>query len=655
MKLFCVFLVFLYSGLATATSQPTSTYIPRAELFTPPEVLAIKISPNSRYLAYVKAEPTGVMNLFLYSNDPKQPNKFIKQLTHFDNPEIYRFFWTDDSKNIVFLKDSNGSKAQQLYSVNIESGVMKNYTEKFQHISAKVFGIFGAKLAVGINDRNPNFHDIYILDTQKETLTKVFNNNRFSRFTFDEKLNPIFKEQVHEDGSIDVYRDNKVFVHFSPDDAFHSKIISVHGSTCYYVDSRNSDTTWFKSVDLRTKNEIKLAHDPKSDINDVVFVDGVPVMYATTWLKKEWHELRPRSVALLSNQLGNNFVVASQNKDVWIIRVEQAKRIGSSFYLYNRQINQLSPLWVAKANPHLGEMIPFEFKARDGLLLTAYITLPRGTISFDALKKPVPLIVFPHGGPFQARDSERYHPYAQWLASRGYAVLNVNFRSSSGLGKNLICAGNREWGRKSLFDLIDAVQWCVDKGITTKAKVGIMGGSYGGYATLAALTFTPKEFIVGVSISGPSSLLTVMKKIPNYWDFPSYPLSDSEVFFTKGAFVRSMGGNPNTTAGAQFLEDHSPLNFSSNIEQPLLLIQGDQDPIINKMEPQQIFNKLKQLHKKATLISFADEGHNFRRYANIDVTLAYTEKWLHDVLGGSFEPINPKFLKQSTARSQVAQ
>ncbi len=299
-------------------------------------------------------------------------------------------------------------------------------------------------------------------------------------------------------------------------------------------------------------------------------------------------------------------------------------------------------------------MIPFEFKTRDGLTLTAYITLPNQMHSLDSIKKPVPLIVFPHGGPFQARDSLIYNPYVQWLASRGYAVLNVNFRLSSGLGKNLVNAGNGEWGRKSLFDLIDGVSWCIDKGITTKTQVGIMGGSYGGYATLAALSLTPEEFAVGVSIVGPSSLITVMQKVPNYWDFPSYPLSDGELFFTKGAFLKSMDGNPDTPEGQQFLASRSPLNFANQIERPLLLIQGDNDPIVTKEESQQIFDKLKQSHKKTRMLSFSDEGHQFRRYANIDVYLAYAEKWLHDVLGGRFEPLDPKLAAESSVAIQDA-
>ncbi len=647
-KLFLFLITFCFGGIALSGEKPATPYIPRATLFTPAEVMAIKISPDAKFLSFVKGEPTGIMNLYICATNEYHNNNSLKQLTHFTDPEIYRFFWTEDSKHIVFLKDTNGSKSYQLYSINIESGELKNYTKDFKAISAKIFKVSGHNVAVGINDRNSSYHDIFILDTRNGSLTKIFENDRFSRFTFDENLKIVFKEEIHEDGSIDVYKGETIYTHFSPEDAFHSRIIKVQNSTLYYVDSRDSDTTWFKSVDLETGKETHLAHNSKSDIGDVVFVDGRPFMYSTTWLKKEWHSFGSGDFDFLQKKLGATFEVTNQGKNFWIIRSYGPKRIGASFYLYNRDNEQLTELFVAKTHPQLADMTPFEFKARDGLKLTAYITLPHQIKSIDSIKKPIPLIVFPHGGPFQARDNWVYHPYAQWLASRGYAVLLVNFRLSSGLGKKLVNAGNGEWGRKALFDLIDGVKWCIDRGITTQAQTGIMGGSYGGYATLAALAFTPKEFAAGVSIVGPSSLITVMRKVPKYWDFPNYPLSDAELFFTKGAFIKSMGGSPDNTEGQQFLAGRSPLNFSNQIERPLLLIQGNNDPIVTKEESQQIFDELKRLKKKTCLLLFSDEGHQFRRYANIDVFLGFAEKWLHDFLGGSFEPVNAELMKQSS-------
>jgi dipeptidyl aminopeptidase/acylaminoacyl peptidase len=403
-----------------------------------------------------------------------------------------------------------------------------------------------------------------------------------------------------------------------------------------------------KSIDLKTNQETKIAHDSKSDIINVLFIDDKPSVYSTVWLKKQWHSLGKLDLKKITQQLGSSFDVTSQAKNIWVIRYVEPKRIGASFYLYDIDTGQITMLYEARTNKHLADMIPFEFTTRDGLLLTAYLTLPEKYASIESIKKPIPLIVHPHGGPFQARDNWEYDPFHQWLASRGYAVLSVNFRLSSGLGKKLVNAGNGEWGRKAQYDLIDGMQWCIEQGITTKDKVGIVGASYGGYATLAGLAFTPDEFAVGVDLVGPSNLITTMQKVPNYWDWPSYKLSDRELFFTKGAFIKSMGGNPDTQAGREFLASRSPLNYANQISKPLLIIQGDNDPIINKSESIQIYNELKRLGKKTCLLSFPDEGHRIQRYPNQETYLAYIEQWLHDILGGEVEPLNHKLRAESS-------
>lgn len=638
----------LMSEPVLAKETLTSSYIPRAVLFTPAEIIGIKISPDSKYLAYLKANPSGVMNLFITTLDGN--NKKLKQITNFTDPEIYRFFWTGDSKQILFLKDTNGAKSFQLYAVNIESSEIKEITKDFKAISAKIYTVSGPKVVVGINDRNPRYHDIYIYDSSNGNLTKIFENDKYSRFTFDSDLKIVFKEEIHDNGSIDVYHGDAIYMQFAAEDAFHSRLLAVYDNVLYYLDSRSSDTTWLKAIHLENGSENKLAHNPKSDIHEVIFVDGKPFAYSTSWLRQEWHPIGKMNVEKLKNALPANFNVTSQSPEYWILRSSEPKRIGASYYLYNLSNSELTPLHVAKNDPQLAAMIPFEFITRDGLQLTAYITLPTRYKSIADVQQPIPLIVFPHGGPFKARDALVYHPYHQWLASRGYAVLSVNFRLSSGFGKNLVNAGNGEWGGKALFDLIDGVQWCIDKHITSKEKVGIMGASYGGYATLAGLAFTPKEFAVGVDIVGPSSLITVMEKVPKYWDFPSYPAADEESFFTRGAFIKSMGGSPDDGVGREFLASRSPLNFAQQIRSPLLIIHGDNDSIVTKEESAQIYAELKRLHKKVCYLSFHDEGHQIRRYANTDVYLAYAEKWLHDVLGGAYEPINTDLLKESSVK-----
>lgn len=637
--------------MALANPQINPNYIPRSVLFAPAEIMTVKISPDAKHLAYVKGSATGVMNIFITKTEDWQDPGALRQITHFTAPEIYRFYWTDDAKHIVFLQDTNGSKTYDLYTVNIESGKLINHTADFKG-TAKIFKISGSKVALGINDRNPQYHDIFILETKDGTLKRAYENDSFSRFTLDEDLKIVFKQEIHNDGSIDIYKDQQKFMVLTPEDAFHTRFIGVYNNTLYYLDTRTSDTTTLKALNLQNNQETQIAHNNKSDIGEIVFVNGKPVMYATEWLKKEWHDLSGTHSKFLQQKFNGNFQVVNQADNMWIIRTSDPKHIGASFYLYNNANNELKPLHIADTNAKLADMLPFEFKTRDGLLLTAYITLPNQMSSVAELKSPVPLIVFPHGGPFQARDHWTYHPYHQWLASRGYAVLSVNFRLSSGLGKNLVNAGNGEWGGKALLDLLDGVQWCIDKGITTKNKVGIMGGSYGGYATLAALAFTPDAFVVGVDIVGPSSLITVMERVPKYWDFPAYPLADDELFFTRGAFIKSMGGSPDDAAGREFLASRSPLNFAAQINKPLLIIQGDNDPIVTKIESEQIFMQLQKLNKKSCFMSFPDEGHQFRLYANIDVSLAAAEKWLHDALGGEYEPSDTELSKASSANIQ---
>jgi dipeptidyl aminopeptidase/acylaminoacyl peptidase len=644
---------FISYGLKIMFEKKSAlSYIPRQMLFAPHEVLSVKISPDSSRLAYVKSDPEGVMNIFVCQRGDCQNKATLKQLTHFTTPDIYRFFWTGDSKKIVFMKDENGAKAYRIYTVDVDSGNLINHTESFAAISPKIFKVSGNQVAVGINDRNPSYHDVYLLNTSDNTLTKHYENDQFSRFTFDDKLGIVLQEIIHEDGSVDVYKGQQLFAHFSPEDAFHSHMLNIQGSTLYFVDTRNSDTTWLRTLDLITGEEKALAHDLKSDIGDLVFVDGKPSLYSTTWLKKEWHSLGGGHLEALLKSLGSSFEVISQSPDYWVIRTTEPTRIGPSFHLFQRSDESLVPLHLSQTHPMITDMHPFEFISRDGLALTAYLTLPPSYSSPESVKKPIPLIVIPHGGPFQARDSWTFDPRHPWLASRGYAVLSVNFRLSSGLGKNLVNAGNGEWGRKANDDLMDAVQWCIDQGITTKSQVGIMGASYGGYATLSALAFTPDDYVVGIDLVGPSSLITVSQHLPKYWDWSSYPLSDTELFFTKGAFVKSIGADPANPADLPFLASRSPLNYAADIKAPLLIIQGDHDPIVRKEESQQIFDAMKKSGQQVRYLSFSDEGHQFKRYPNIDVYLAHAEKWLHDALGGSYEPLNEAMLNQSSVKVQ---
>jgi len=239
------------------------------------------------------------------------------------------------------------------------------------------------------------------------------------------------------------------------------------------------------------------------------------------------------------------------------------------------------------------------------------------------------MVLFVHGGPW-ARDSWGYNSYHQWLANRGYAVLSVNYRSSTGLGKDFINAGNMEWGGKMHDDLIDVVNWAVDEGIAQKDKIAIMGGSYGGYATLVGLTFTPDVFACGVDIVGPSNINTLMETIPPYW-LPMINMFTSRV------------GDFRTEEGKKFLESRSPIFFVDKIQKPLLIGQGANDPRVKQTESDQIVNAMKGKNIPVTYVLFPDEGHGFARPENRMSFNAVTEIFLFQYLGGRVEPIGNDF------------
>jgi dipeptidyl aminopeptidase/acylaminoacyl peptidase len=243
--------------------------------------------------------------------------------------------------------------------------------------------------------------------------------------------------------------------------------------------------------------------------------------------------------------------------------------------------------------------------------------------------EPVPLVLLVHGGPW-GRDSWGYDPYHQWLQDRGYAVLSVNFRGSAGLTKKLVNAGDRQWAAAMHDDLIDAVKWAVDGGIARSDKVAIMGTSYGGYATLVGLTFTPKVFACGVDVVGPSNLVTLLETIPPYWET------------LKSMFARRVG-DVSTPEGRELLRERSPLTHVAKIERPLLIGQGANDPRVKQAESDQIVAAMQAAKIPVTYVLFPDEGHGFARPTNQLAFTAVTEAFLGTCLGGVHEPFGDDF------------
>jgi len=303
---------------------------------------------------------------------------------------------------------------------------------------------------------------------------------------------------------------------------------------------------------------------------------------------------------------------------------DRAARTGTFLFVHQPKLEGLQ----------LAAMKPIIIKSRDGFDLHGYLTLPSGVAS-----KNLPLVLFVHGGPW-GRDTWGYNSYAQWFANRGYACLQVNFRASTGYGKKFLNAGNKQWGLKMHDDLIDAVDWAIQAGYADSRRIAIMGGSYGGYATLAGLTFTPEKFACGVDIVGPSNLRTLIQSIPPYWK-PIRSVFDVRM------------GNVDDPKDADLIQNASPLFKADRIVRPLLIGQGANDPRVKQAESEQIVNAIEKNGGRVSYVLYPDEGHGFARPENRIDFNARAEAFLAQNLGGRAEPIQGDKYPGSTAVVKV--
>jgi dipeptidyl aminopeptidase/acylaminoacyl peptidase len=418
------------------------------------------------------------------------------------------------------------------------------------------------------------------------------------------------------------------------------------GRTLYWIDSRDRDTAALFAEDTATGQRKLIGQDSRADLSGTLRhpVSGEVQAFLVNYLKDEWHFIDKRlkdDFDWLEKHLDKDFFVVSRTRadDKWIVGVDLLSKV-SGTYLYNRQTKSLRTLYVARPEllgAPLMPMLTAEIKARDGLTLPSYLTLPKGSdINGDGkADKRVPMVLLVHGGPW-TRDVYGYDAYHQWLANRGYAVLSVNFRASSGFGKKFLTAGNKQWGLAMHTDLLDAVEWAVKQGITSADQVAIMGGSYGGYATLAALAFTPTAFSCGVAIVGPSNLETLLATIPPYWEAEK-----------KQMYGRM--GDPTTIEGREILRAASPLYKANQIIRPLLIGQGANDPRVKQAESDQIVAAMQTKNIPVTYVLYPDEGHGFVKPNNRISFNAIAEAFLGNCLGGRVEPLGGT-LQKSTAQ-----
>ena len=642
----------LFAALPVQAADPAAPLIERSKLFGNPSRAGAQLSPDGKWLSWL-APRDGVMNVWLA---PVAKLDDARPLTSSRDRPIRQQFWAPDSSMVMYIQDKGGDENFLLYGIDVVTGQERNLTP-FEKTRVQLVGaspVVKDRILVGLNNRDPRWHDVHSLDLKSGKLTEIIRGDGFAGFVADANLVLRMATRPNAAGGFDFFRvaDNKVeaqpFSSTRLEDSLTTQPagFTVDGKTLYWIDSRGRNTAALVAQDVATGATRVLGENPRADIGNALINPrtGVVEAYSVTYLRDEWTALEPQvgaDLAWLQQQLGGDIGITSRTEDdrLWTVAVDPVVA-PPSVHLFDRKAKKLEQLYVSRpelAGAPLQPLHPVEIRSRDGLTLPSYLTLPPGSDPDGDGKPaaPVPMVLLVHGGPW-ARDDYGYNGYHQWLANRGYAVLAVNFRGSTGFGKSFVSAGDLQWGRKMHDDLIDAVDWAAARGIAQRDKVAIMGGSYGGYATLAGLTFTPTAFACGVDIVGPSNLETLLKTIPPYWT------AIVEQFHQRM-------GNPNTEEGRALLRERSPLYKAGDIVRPLLIGQGANDPRVAQAESDQIVEAMRKKGIPVTYVLFPDEGHGFARPENSIAFNAIAESFLGGCLGGRVEPIGGT-VKASSAK-----
>ncbi|KAG0281997.1 hypothetical protein BGZ96_000947 [Linnemannia gamsii] len=629
--------------------------IPRKAIFGNPTRLQPTISPDSKLLAFI-APKDDVLNIWVAPiDDPKN----AKCITNDTKRGIREFNWTYNNQ-IVFPQDKNGDEDWQTFLVNVETAQERNLTP-FKGITSGAIKFSLARpneMLMMMNKRDPQVFDLYLVNLTTGELELIEENTgKFSFWHCADDLQAHFTSQEQPDGGKSVLQKNKSTGKWEPCFTweFSDAVSTLHslnkdGSKAYLLDCRGRDNKALVEMDLTSQDKTLriLGESPNAaDIKELLKdpKTGIPIAFNTQHATTKWHALDAafkKDFEYLEKTFAGEIDISSQSLDntKWVIT--QSTASGIQYHVYDRGTTSTTFLFHSNdelLQYNLNNMHAVVFKSRDGHDLVSYLTIPDHLEDPERPGRPtqsIPLVLRVHGGPWW-RDSYGFSPEHQWLSNRGYAVLSVNFRGSTGFGKSFVDLGNRQWSKNMHNDLIDGVEWAISEGIAIREKVAIYGGSYGGYSTLAGLTFTPDVFCCGVDIVGPSNLITLMETIPPYW---------SSMY---REMVLRIGGDPTTEEGRKFLVECSPLTHVDKIVKPLLIGQGANDPRVKQAESDQIVEAMVSRKIPVGYVLFSDEGHGFARPPNKIAFNAISERFLNNHLGGRREPIG-NALEGSTAK-----
>ena len=644
----CCGTIALIVGSSAFAQRGAIPLIDREVLFGNPDRASVQISPDGRQLAWLGPKE-GVLNVWVA---PVNDIDAAQCVTNDTYRGIRNYTWAFNNSHIVYLQDTGGDENFLAYSVNLSSNETQPLTPfegsrvSIQQTSWK----YPDEMILAINKRNPAIFDLYRANVVTGELKLIRENPdemSFTSWITDEDFNVRLAQKFSMDGGNEWYTVNEdgsteLWQKVSMEDTLTTGWggFDKTGSVLYGIDSRDRDTGAATATNLKTGKTTILASDPRADAGGFVShpTENTVQAISFTYDRVKWTILDDAisdDFAYLRTVADGDFNITSRSIDDKTWTLAYVLDSGPvEYYLYDNEHNKAKFLFTNRTkleNLPLAKMHPTIIKSRDGLNLVGYYTLPVQTdTDEDGIPdEPLATVLFVHGGPW-ARDSWGYNPYHQWLANRGYAVLSVNYRGSTGFGKNFINAGNHEWAAKMHNDLLDAVDWAIGKGIADETRIGIMGGSYGGYATLVGVTFTPDKFACGVDIVGPSNIITLLNTIPPYWK-PAMEL-----------FKRRVGDHT-TEEGREFLMSRSPISRVDQIKKPLLIGQGANDPRVNQDESDQIVKAMRKKNIPVTYVLFPDEGHGFARPENRMAFNAVTEGFLAQHLGGRYQPIDDDF------------
>ena len=633
---------------ALGAAEP-APLIPRNVIFGNPERITPKISPDGTRLAWIAPDKKDVLQVWVKTIGKDDD----KAVTADKKRGIRQFFWAWNNEDLLYLQDNDGDENFHVYAANLKTGETRDLTP--------ILGIRAFPLAlepgapdqilVALNRRNKSLLDVWKADLKTGALTLIAENpGGVGNWTTVAAMKVRGAEFLKPEGGGEFkVRDSesapwRTLATWGTAEQFNALDFSKDGKTVYVQTNLGADTIGLYAMDAATGKTTLIASDPGVDLDNVFQNPLTRVVQAVSFNRNRtrWQVLDPsvaRDFEALGKVAPGDFSVL--NRDLadrtWLVNyVNDVSPV--KYYSWDRAAQKATFLFSARPALEkftLAPMKPVEIKSRDGLMLPSYLTVPVGVPA-----KGLPMVLYVHGGPW-ARDQWGYDAAAQWFANRGWASLQVNYRGSQGFGKKFRNAAIKEFAAKMHDDLVDAVKWAVAEGIADPKKTAIMGGSYGGYATLVGVTFTPDLFACGVDIVGPSNLVTLVESFPPYWG----PYLSNTWY----PFV----GNPKEAKDRADMEARSPLFKADRIKVPLLIGQGGNDPRVTVKESEQVVAAIEKSGGKVTYVLYSDEGHGFARPENRLDFFARSEKFLADCLGGRHEPLEGEKNPGSTAVVKV--